>query len=399
MIKRRLTSSILNALNSMPVVALLGARQVGKTTLTLEIAKTIHKPSVYLDLETDLDLAKLHDAEHYLTRCSNKLLIIDEVQRKPDLFRALRSHVDSRIRDGERTGQFLILGSASRDLLRQSAESLAGRIRYLELIPFTILEIHDSNSDDFDVRNLWLRGGFPGSYLAASDNESWKWREDFISTYIERDIPSMIDRAPSNTIRRLWSMLAWENAQQINYSRLGSSLGVSYHTARSYLDILTSAFVVRELQPWFGNTKKRLVKSPKVYLRDAGLTHRLLRIGNYDDLLGHPAVGASWEAFVIENIIRELPDTWDYSYYRTSAQAEIDLVLEGPGGIVRAVEIKFSSVPRLSRGFYSACQDVGANEKFVIYFGEERFSLGNDIEAIGVLDFLRLIATDSKVAK
>ena len=395
MIKRHLSNPILNALNSMPVVALLGARQVGKTTLALEIAKTIRKPAVYLDLELDSDLAKLHDPENYLKRCSNKLLIIDEVQRKPDLFRTLRSFVDSRIRDGERTGQFLILGSASRDLLRQSAESLAGRIRYLELNPFTILEIRESNADEFDVRNLWLRGGFPRSYLAASDNDSWKWREDFISTYIERDIPLMVARAPSTTIRRLWSMLAWENAQQVNYSKLGSSLGVSYHTVKNYLDILTSAFVVRELQPWFGNTKKRLVKSPKVYLRDTGLTHRLLRIGDYDDLLGHPAAGASWEAFVIENIVRELSDAWDCSYYRTNSQAEIDLVLEGPRGIVRAVEIKFSSAPKLSRGFYSACEDIGATEKFVIYFGSERFSLGNDIEAIGVLDFLRLIATES----
>ena len=379
----------------MPVVALLGARQVGKTTLALEIAKITHKPTVYLDLELDSDLAKLHDPENYLTRCNKKLLIIDEVQRKPDLFRVLRSFIDSRIRDGERTGQFLILGSASGDLLRQSAESLAGRIRYLELNPFTILEIHESNADGFDIRNLWLRGGFPGSYLAASDDKSWKWRKDFISTYIERDIPFMTSRAPSTTIRRLWSMLAWENAQQINYSKLGSSLGVSYHTVRNHLDILTSVFVVRELQPWFGNTKKRLVKSPKVYLRDAGLTHRLLRIGDYDDLLGHPAVGASWEAFVIENIVRELPDTWDYSFYRSSAQAEIDLVLEGPRGMVRAVEIKFSSAPKLARGFYSACEDVGATEKFVIYFGSERFSLGNDIEAIGVLDFLRLVSTHS----
>ena len=379
----------------MPVVALLGARQVGKTTLALEIAKIIQKPTVYLDLELDSDLAKLHDPENYLTHCNKKLLIIDEVQRKPDLFRVLRSFIDSRIRDGERTGQFLILGSASGDLLRQSAESLAGRIRYLELNPFTILEIHESNADGFDIRNLWLRGGFPGSYLAASDDKSWKWRKDFISTYIERDIPFMTSRAPSTTIRRLWSMLAWENAQQINYSKLGSSLGVSYHTVRNHLDILTSAFVVRELQPWFGNTKKRLVKSPKVYLRDAGLTHRLLRIGDYDDLLGHPAVGASWEAFVIENIVRELPDTWDYSFYRSSAQAEIDLVLEGPRGMVRAVEIKFSSAPKLTRGFYSACEDVGATEKFVIYFGSERFSLGNDIEAIGVLDFLRFVTTHS----
>ncbi len=394
MIKRSLTKPIVDALNSMPVVALLGARQVGKTTLALEIAKVIGKPTVYLDLELDSDLAKLNDAEHFISGCSQKLLIIDEVQRKPDLFRTLRSFIDSRIRSGERAGQFLILGSASRDLLQQSAESLAGRIRYLDLTPFTVLETHNSNSDEFDIQRLWLRGGFPGSYLAASDEESWKWRGDFISTYVERDIPLMTVRAPLTAIRRLWSMLAWENTQPVNYSRLGSSLGVSYHTAKNYIDTLTSAFVVRELQPWFGVSKKRLIKSPKLILRDSGLTHRLLRIGDYDDLLGHPTVGASWEAFVIESIIRELSDTWVCSYYRTSAQAEVGLVLEGPRERVRAVGIKFSSAPRLTRGFHSACEDIGATEKFVVYPGSERYSLGNNIDAIGLLEFLRLIAEE-----
>lgn len=375
----------------MPAVALLGARQVGKTTLALQIAKTSRKPSVYLDLERDSDLARLSDLEAYLDTCHNKLLIIDEVQHKPEIFRALRSTIDSRIRDGERTNQFLILGSTSRDLLRQSSETLAGRIQFLELNPFSILEIYESNSDKFDIRKLWLRGGFPGSHQADNENNSWDWRGAFIASYVERDIPQMGIQVSSTAMRNFWSMLAWENTQQINHSRLGASLGVSYHTIKNYIDILSSAFMVRKLSPWSGNIRKRLVKSPKMYLRDSGLAHRFLRISEYDDLLGHPMIGPSWEAFVIENILRELSDKWHYSYYRTKAQAEIDLILEGPRGKVLAVEVKHSTAPRISRGFHLACEDIGATEKYVIYSGSERYPIGNNVEVIGILDFLRLI--------
>ncbi len=336
-------------------------------------------------------ISKLNDPEAYLKTRNNKLLVIDEVQRKPELFRLLRSVIDERIRAGERTSQFLILGSASPRFLRQSSESLAGRIRHLELNPFSVNEVYDSNIDNFEVQKLWLRGGFPNSYLADNDNGSWNWRQDFILTFVERELPKLGVRIPSTTMHNFWSKLAWENAQPINYSRLGLSLGVSYHTIQKYLEILKATFVVRELRPWSGNLKKRLIKSPKIYLRDSGLNHRLLRITSYQDLLGHPMVGASWEAFVIENILRELPDYWDYSYYRTRAQAEVDLVLEGPRRQVLAVDIKHSTAPGVTRGFHVGCKDIKATGKFVIYPGSERFSMKNDIESIGILEFLHLI--------
>lgn len=395
MIKRSLSADILKVLDKMPAVALLGARQVGKTTLALEVGKILSKPTIYLDLELDSDLNKLGDPEAYLANCRNKLLIIDEVQRKPDLFRPLRSIIDSRIRDGEKTCQFLLLGSTSRDLLRQSSETLAGRIQFLELSPFSILEICESALHQSNIRQLWLRGGFPVSYQADNDNDSWDWRGAFVASYVERDIPQMGIRFPSATMRDLLSMLAWNNAQQINYSRLSSNLGVSYNTVKNYVEILSSAFVVRLLRPWSGNISKRLVKSPKVYLRDSGLAHRFLRIVYFDDLLGHPTVGASWEAFVIENILRELSDKWSYCYYRTRAQAEIDLVLEGPRGKVYAIEIKHSSAPRVSRGYHLACEDIGATDKFVIYNGSERYPVGNDIEAIGILELLHLVRSSN----
>lgn len=393
MIPRLLESKIIQALNAMPVVAILGPRQVGKTTLALEIANSkLDKDVAYLDLELDSDLAKLNDPETYLKRFENKLLIIDEVQRKPDLFRTLRSLVDMRKRTGEKTGHFLLLGSASRDLIQHSTETLAGRIRYLELSPFSMLELYKSESLDFDIEKLWFRGGFPDSYLAGSDDESWEWRSDFITSYVERDIPLMGPRVPAARMKRFWSMLAHWHGQQVNLSSLGKSLEVDHKTIRSYLDILTDFYMVRQLQPWAGNTKKRLVKSPKVYLRDSGLLHRLLNISDYETLLGHPALGASWEGFVVESIILNLSNKWRYSYYRTAAQAEIDLVLEGPKKEVFAVEIKRSSAPKLTKGFHLASEDIQATKKFVVYSGQDRFPLGNNTEAVNLNAFLSEIS-------
>ncbi len=330
MIKRSLQQDIQKALTTIPVVALLGSRQVGKTTLALEVAKIIKKESAYLDLELDSDLAKLTDAEAYLRRFENKLLIIDEVQRQPDIFRLLRGLVDIRKRAGEKAGHFLLLGSASRDLIQHSSESLAGRIRFLELSPLSVLEVSRANPSSFNLENLWLRGGFPDSYLAATDDNSWDWRSDFISSYVEKDIPLMGPQISTTTMRRLWSMLAHNNAQQVNFSKLGTNLGVSYKTIKNYVDTLTDFYMLRQIQPWSGNSKKRLVKAPKIYLRDSGLAHRFLNITDFESLLGHPAIGASWEGFIIENILYQLSDKWRHSYYRTSAQSEIDLVLEGP---------------------------------------------------------------------
>ena len=373
----------------MPVVAILGPRQVGKTTLALEIANNkLDKDVVYLDLERDSDLGRLNEPETYLQRFANKLLIIDEVQRKPDLFRTLRSLVDERKRAGERAGQFLLLGSASRDLIQHSSETLAGRIRFLELSPFTIFELLDYSSPNFDIEKLWLRGGFPDSYLAGNDDESWEWRSDFIATYVERDIPLMGPKVPATRMKRFWTMLAHWHGQQVNMSSLGKSLEVDHKTIRSYLDILTDFYMVRQLQPWAGNTKKRLVKSPKVYIRDSGLLHSLLNISDYDTLLGHPVLGASWEGFIVESIIQRLSNKWQYSYYRTSGQTELDLVLEGPKNEVIAVEVKRSIAPTVSRGFHSASDDIKATRKVVVYPGDDRFPLSGDTEAINLHAFL-----------
>jgi len=399
MISRDLEQKLLDAMTNMPVVALVGPRQVGKTTLALQIAQQhINKKSSYLDLELDTDLSRLDDTESYLRRFENQLLIIDEVQRKPDLFRVLRGLVDIRKRAGENAGQFLLLGSASKDLLQQSSETLAGRIRYLELSPFSVPEVHKNDPLGFNPQKLWFRGGFPNSYLATTDNESWEWRNDFISSYVERDIPLMGPQVSATRMKTFWTMLAHYHGQQVVFSELGKGLEVSHTTIRSYLDILTDFYMVRQVQPWAGNTKKRLIKSPKIYLRDTGLLHKLLNISDFDSLLGHPVVGASWEGFVAENIIVNLSNKWQYSYYRTTTQTEIDLVLEGPGSQVWAVEIKRSAAPSLSKGFHTACEDVGATKKFVIYSGTERFPMSERTEAIGLIEFLKLIA-DNDYAK
>jgi len=389
MLRRLLEDKVIQALTTMPVVALLGPRQVGKTTLALEIANNkLNKDVVYIDLERDSDLGRLNEPETYLQRFANKLLIIDEVQRKPDLFRTLRSLVDERKRAGERAGQFLLLGSASRDLIQHSSETLAGRIRFLELSPFSIFELLSNAPQSFDIEKLWMRGGFPDSYLAGSDDASWDWRSDFIASYVERDIPLMGPKVPATRMKRFWMMLAHWHGQQVNMSSLGKSLEVDHKTIRSYLDILTDFYMVRQLQPWAGNTKKRLVKSPKVYLRDSGLLHFLLNISDYDTLLGHPVLGASWEGFVLESIIQSLSNKWQFSYYRTSGQTELDLVLEGPQNEVLAVEIKRSIAPKVSKGFHSASDDIKATRKFVVYSGEDRFPLTQDTEAISLSAFL-----------
>ena len=392
MILRRLKIDLIKALETMPVVALLGSRQVGKTTLALEITQTlINKPTTYLDLELDSDLAKLADLESYLRRFENQLLIIDEVQLKPDLFRALRGLVDLRKRTGERNTQFLLLGSASRDLLQQTSETLAGRIRFLELKPLSIFEVQATDPLGFNPEKLWFRGGFPDSYLAANDDDSWNWRSAFISSYVERDIPQMGLQIPAARMRRFWTMLSHFQGQQVNLSNLGKSLEVSHTTIRNYLDILTDLYMIRQVQPWAGNTKKRLVKSPKIYVRDTGILHRLLNISNYEMLLGHPVIGHSWEGFIIENIIGILSDKWQYSYYRTTTQTEIDLIIEGPGAEVWAIEIKRTAAPKVKATFHTACADVGATRKFVVYSGTERFPIADNTEAIGIVEFLGLI--------
>lgn len=383
---------MVEALLQVPVVAVAGPRQVGKTTLARQIGEAqIGKQAAYLDLELDSDLSKLNDAEAYLRRFGDRLLVIDEVQRMPDLFRILRGLVDIRKRAGEKAGQFLLLGSASRELLQHSSENLAGRIRYMELSPFSAWEIYQTDPLGFSPDRLWFRGGFPGSYLAENDNESWEWRNDFISTYIERDIPLMGPQVSAARMKRFWTMLAHYHGAQVNMTDIGRSLDVSHTTIKTYLDILTDFYMVRQIQPWSGNTKKRLVKSPKIFLRDTGLLHKLLNISRFDDLLGHPVTGASWEGFVIESIISRLSSKWQYSYYRTSNRTEIDLVLEGPRREVWAIEVKRSAAPALKRGFHDGAEDIRATGKFVIYSGTEQFPMGDKTEAMSLITFLKLL--------
>jgi uncharacterized protein len=385
MIKRRLESYIIEALERTPSVALLGPRQVGKTTIALNISETT--PSVYLDLENRRDLQKVQDIEAFHVENSDKLIVLDEVQRLPEIFAPLRGIIDQERRKGNRTGQFLFLGSASIDLLQQSSESLAGRIAYMELHPIDATEYADNSLDK--LNSLWIRGGFPESLLSASDQNSLDWRHDFIRTYLERDIPQLGPRIPAETLERFWTMLAHNQGSVLNASHLARNLDVSSTTIGRYLDLMTDLLLVRRLKPWTTNVGKRLVKSPKIYVRDSGITHALLNIPDYNSLLGHPVVGGSWEGFVIENIMSVAPSRVQPYYYGTPGGAEIDLVLEFPGGAKWAIEIKRSSAPSVSKGFYSGCEDIKPDKRFVVYAGLENFPMGEGITAISLPNLMQ----------
>lgn len=390
MIARLQLSRVLDGLATAPVVAILGPRQVGKTTLALEVAAGT--PSLYLDLEDDAVRARLEDPGWYLREHPDELLVLDEIHRVPDLFRTLRGIVDERRRSGRRTGQYLILGSAGIDLLRQSGESLAGRIAYFELCPFNVLEVEASDekasegrpgrsSDRRRLDRLWLRGGFPDSWSAGSDAASYAWRQNFIRTYLQRDIPEFGPRVAAETLRRFWTMLAHLSGGLLNAASLARSLGVDNKTVASYLDLMVDLLLVRRLSPWHRNVGKRLVKSPRIYLRDSGLLHALLGIRTIDELAGHPKVGESWEGFVVENVLSAVPDGTGAYFYRTAAGAEIDLVLEF-GGERWAIEVKRSAAPTLSRGFFNACEDVEPGRRIVVHTGDEAFRLRDGVEAL-----------------
>lgn len=379
MISRIALQNVQNALSRQAAAALLGPRQVGKTTLALEIAD--HTPSVYLDLENAGDRAKLTEPELYLTRHEGKLVILDEIHRMPELFQTLRGLIDRGRREGRRTGQFLILGSAAIDLLQQSGESLAGRIAYVELGPIQVAEIAETT---VPLRELWVRGGFPESLLAANDDASLAWRRDFIRTYLERDIPQFGPRVPAETLGRFWTMLAHTHGGLLNASNLARNLTVSAQSVGRYVDLLVDLLLVRRLLPHHANLGKRLVKSPKLYLRDSGILHALLGLESYDDIAGHPIVGMSWEGFVIENLIAASPAGTEASFYRTAAGAEVDLVLKLPGGDMWAVEVKSGLSPKIERGFHHARDDLKPIKSFVVYAGQERYPLGDEIEAIGL---------------
>ncbi len=389
MIPRQALDELRLALDSFPVVALLGPRQVGKTTLALRLAKDSGEDATrYLDLESPADRARLQDPEAYLETQQGRLVILDEIHRVPELFSVLRGIVDRRRRAGRRTGQFLVLGSASLELLRQSSESLAGRITFVELTPFLVPEMA---ADRATIERLWTRGGFPDSLLAAGDASSLEWRRAFIRTYLERDIPQLGPRIPAETLRRFWTMLAHSQGQQMNAARLASGLGVSGHTVARYLDLLVDLLLVRRLPAWSGNVGKRLVKSPKVYVRDSGIVHALLGLESLDDVLGHPVAGPSWEGMVLESTY-EAVHGFPVFYYRTSAGAEIDVVIEGRRGDRFAVEIKRSSAPSVSRGFRNGLEDLEIRESIVIYPGQEAIPLGENTVAMGLheaLEWLR----------
>ena len=389
MIKRHLEDKIRSALATNSSVALMGPRQVGKTTLAINIADTI--PSVYLDLENRIDLQKAQDIEAFHKENSDKLIILDEVQRLPDIFAPIRGLIDQQRRKGNRVGQFLFLGSASIDLLKQSSETLAGRISYIEMFPVNVLEYTKSAQHSEAVNDLWLKGGFPDSLLASNDETSLNWRYDFIRTYLERDIPQLGPRIPSETLGRFWTMLAHSQGTNINAAKLASNIEVSNVTVARYIDLLVDLLLIRKIQPYTANIKKRLVKSPRIYVRDSGITHALLNIGSYNDLLGHPVVGKSWEGFVIENIASVLPPRVRSYYYRTVGGAEIDLVLEFGVNERWAIEIKKGTSLSLGRGFHEACEDINPQKKFVIYAGKDRFPLPHDITAIALYDFMDIL--------
>ncbi len=385
MIPRRLRATLNTLLEEFPAVALLGPRQVGKTTLATEIAAK--RPSVYIDLELASDLAKLSDPELYLSGVEDRLVIIDEVHRMPGLFQTLRGLIDAGRRRGRRSGRFLLLGSASIDLLKQSAESLAGRIAYAELNPFNVLETLSGEQDQ-----LWVRGGFPDSYLSRGQQSSVRWRRNFIRTYLERDIPQLGPRVPAETLRRFWTMLAHLQGSPLNAAQLARSLGADWTTVARYLDLMVDLLLVRRLSPWHGNSGKRLVKAPKIYLRDSGILHALLDLENKEQIVGHPAVGASWEGFVIENLLSLAPDGTESFFYRSSGGAEIDLILRLPGRRPWAIEVKRSLDPRPRRGFHSACRDIKPERAFVVYPGADVFPISESVEAIPLADLARLVS-------
>ena len=381
MIQRRLKDRLIQRIGQYPAVALLGPRQVGKTTLALDIAAD--RPSVYLDLESPPDRARLSDPDRYLVDHADELVILDEVHRAPELFQILRGVIDRGRRSGQpkgRTaGRFLLLGSAGIDLLKQSGESLAGRISYLELAPFDALEVQP---DDLD--RLWVRGGFPSSFLAEDENLSFRWRQDFIRTYLERDIPQLGPRIPAETLRRFWTMLAHNQAELLNAASLARALGVSGVTVASYLDLMVDLLLVRRLPAWHRNQGKRLVKSPKVLVRDTGLVHALLGLRDKEEVLGHPVAGRTWETLVIETLLAAAPEGTEGSFYRTATGQEIDLVLLLPGRRLWAVEIKRSSAPKVEKGFHAACADLKPHKKFVVYPGAERFPVADKTTAVGL---------------
>lgn len=373
----------------MPAVVLLGPRQVGKTTLARHIVDERSNQAIYLDLERPADRRRLNDADAYLRAQAGKLVVIDEIHRAPALFETLRGIIDERRRVGERAGHFLLLGSASIDLMKQSSETLAGRVAYLELEPIDWLECSDAIGD---MNRLWTRGGFPESLLAADDAGSMAWRRAFIRSYLERDVPMFAPRLPAETIGRLWTMLAHAQGTPLNLSRLAASLAVSLPAVSRYVDLLVDLLLVRRLRPWSGNVGKRLVRTPKTYIRDSGLTHALLDLETWDAILGHPVAGASWEGFVIENLIGVAGERRTPYFYRTEDGAEVDLLFERGGKVEILIEIKRSTAPELSRGFHSARAALKPKTAYLVHGGHDSWPMEKGVTAIALDALLHRLA-------
>jgi uncharacterized protein len=379
MIERRQASVVASLLQQSPAVVITGPRQVGKTTLALAMAGS--RDAVYLDLESAPDRARLAEPQLYFADHADELVILDEIQRTPGLFEELRGTIDRARREGKGNGRFLLLGSAALDLLAQSGETLAGRVSFVELSPFDVIEVGESHCDQ-----LWVRGGFPPSFLAPSPEASLRWRTDFIRTYLERDIPQLGPRVPAETLRRLWTMLAHSQGGMLNAAHLARGLGVTGATVGHYLDLMVDLLLVRRLQPRLANVGKRLVRSPKVYVRDSGLVHALLGLTDKEAVLGHPVAGASWEGLVLENVIGLVGEQAEPSFYRTSGGAEIDLVLTWRDGREWAIEVKRSAAPKVERGMRSALEDLQPERSFVVYPGSEHYRLAAGVEAIGLAE-------------
>ena len=377
MITRIAEHKIKDLLQGFPCVAIIGPRQVGKTTLARQIAKS-HAQSIYLDLELQRDFIKLDDPETYLGQFSDYLIILDEIQRKKELFPVLRALIDQ----NRKPGRFLVLGSAAPDLLRNSSESLAGRIAYFQLTPFLIPEVASS----YHLIDLWIRGGFPDAFL---NKKYWlEWMNNFIKTYVERDLPNLGFPADSMTCERIWTMLAHYHGSCVNYAEIGKSLELSIHTVKKYIGFLEHAFLIRMIHPFYSNVKKRMVKTPKVYICDSGVFHYLSGIDKTEQLFGHPKMGASWEGFVIQQIVPMLPVNRKFYFYRTHDGAELDLVITSGDKPVTGIEIKYGSSIKLSRGNTQAVQFLNTRQNFLIIERDEDYLLSNGFRVCGLTVFI-----------
>lgn len=382
MFQRKSASEIRQQLGLSPAVAILGARQIGKTTLAHQIAAEF-PDAIYLDLENAQARAKLDQADIFFHANRHRLVVLDEIQNAPELFSTMRGEIDA----DRRPGRFLILGSASFKLLQQS-QSLAGRLALVDMAPLLLSEVHQSFQD---IQTLWVRGGFPGSYTAAQDDASWLWRDAFVRHFLHTDLPALGINVEPELMRRFWRMVAHLNGQLFNASSIAASLGVSSPTITRYLDHLVQSLMLRRLEPFHANLGKRLVKSPKIYVRDSGLLHYLLGMRNVDDLMGHPHTGASWEGFCIEQICNHLPAGASVSFYRTAAGAELDVVVE-TGRETTGFEIKFSTAPKVSKGFWQACEDIGVHKAHVMAPVQEGWAMAKDVQVVSPLEIPMLLS-------